>query len=191
MKRLAFLADMLRASLFAAVMLASVGHASAGPITLNLVDYPTLQNGWTLSGSITLDMAGTSLSSGDIVSWSYTLTNGGQMISASSADSGAIGAATGTFSATTTELRLPSGSAIVLEDGNQTLEYNFGASGVVVYRSDTDVNPQTIFQWQAFNPDLDTNADGWLVASVPEPASLTLLGLGVASLAGYAWRRRG
>jgi hypothetical protein len=26
--------------------------------------------------------------------------------------------------------------------------------------------------------------------ATPEPASLTLLGLGVASLAGYGWRRR-
>jgi hypothetical protein len=25
---------------------------------------------------------------------------------------------------------------------------------------------------------------------IPEPASLTLLGLGVAGIAGYAWRRR-
>ena len=31
---------------------------------------------------------------------------------------------------------------------------------------------------------------GLSVAPIPEPSSLTLIGLGVAGLAGYAWRRR-
>jgi hypothetical protein len=41
----------------------------------------------------------------------------------------------------------------------------------------------------------DFNLDNLVLApavasAVPEPASLTLPGLGVASIAGYAWRRR-
>jgi hypothetical protein len=38
--------------------------------------------------------------------------------------------------------------------------------------------------------DEDSGTGEWTVSQTPEPASLTLLGLGVASIAGYAWRRR-
>jgi hypothetical protein len=34
------------------------------------------------------------------------------------------------------------------------------------------------------------NGGPWQAFATPEPASLTLLGLGAASLLGYAWRRR-
>jgi hypothetical protein len=38
--------------------------------------------------------------------------------------------------------------------------------------------------------DLDNLVLTPTTTATPEPASLTLLGLGVAGIAGYAWRRR-
>jgi hypothetical protein len=58
------------------------------------------------------------------------------------------------------------------------------------------VRPDTVARWDTFTsaryelevdaPALDTPA----AATVPEPASLTLLSVGAAGLLGYAWRRR-
>jgi hypothetical protein len=59
------------------VLVAVVGlgqTCAADPITYNLVDYSSLENGWTLSGTITTDGTIGALAASDITSWTFTIT---------------------------------------------------------------------------------------------------------------------
>src|SRR5271157_1915349 len=58
----------------AVTMLAASGQARGGDITYNLVNYPSAQEGWTLSGSITTDGTLGTLTNRNIVSWTWTVT---------------------------------------------------------------------------------------------------------------------
>jgi hypothetical protein len=53
----------------------------AGSVTYNLVSYPDLQNGWTLSGTIATEgtTAGT-IQPPNITSWSWSILNDGTTI---------------------------------------------------------------------------------------------------------------
>lgn len=53
-----------------------VGQASAGSITYDLVNYPDVQDGNTLSGTITTDGAIGNLQMSDITAWSVTISQG-------------------------------------------------------------------------------------------------------------------
>ena len=58
----------------AVFLLASVSNACAVTITYDLVNYPSDQNGWTLSGFITTDGTIGAITRADILSWSFTAT---------------------------------------------------------------------------------------------------------------------
>ena len=46
----------------------------AGSITYDIVNYPDLQNGWTLSGTITTDATMGPITQLDITSWTWSIT---------------------------------------------------------------------------------------------------------------------
>jgi hypothetical protein len=83
-------------------------------------------------------------------------------------------------------------------DGGVTNLVNFYSQDIDNddYRGDNPTDPFNQFtgtgQAHALNMVDITNVDafGFNLAAVPEPASLTLLGLGLASVAGYRWQRR-
>ena len=64
-------------------------QASAG-LTYSLTNFASLQNGWTVSGSITTDGTIGSLSSSNITSWDYTATDGVSTFTGASTTSGAF-----------------------------------------------------------------------------------------------------
>ena len=64
--------------LAAAALLAVCGASAlqAGAVVYNIVNYPGLENGWTVSGTITTDGTIGTLSASDITAWSWSLTDG-------------------------------------------------------------------------------------------------------------------
>jgi hypothetical protein len=72
-----------------------------------------------------------------------------------------------------------SGNTVSGAEGNGTVEF------LGTYSSITWTNPQFEF-WYGFN----VGAQAVPPASVPEPSTFTLLGLGCLGLFGYGWRRR-
>ena len=91
-------------------------------------------------------------------------------------------------------------SAVILVDsmtgamlgGNLGIEEGIGFTlqQVLIF---TGPGPQSYFRLSVTPPEAGVGVGTWTVtgtAVVPEPAALTLLGLGVAGLAGCGWRRR-
>ena len=71
-----------------AFFLVSFTVARAQDITYDLVDYPADENGYSLSGFITTDGSMGSLSSSDLVSWSYEIYSGTSSLGSGSSPSG-------------------------------------------------------------------------------------------------------
>jgi hypothetical protein len=63
----------------------------------------------------------------------------------------------------------------------------FSIKGIAANSTISDVT----FQFGTGPSDVTGQPGGGHVASTPEPASLTLLGVGVLGVVGYSWRRRG
>jgi hypothetical protein len=54
----------------------TASNAWAGPITYDWVDYPPLENGYTVSGTITTDGNTGTLAASDITSWTLQISQG-------------------------------------------------------------------------------------------------------------------
>jgi hypothetical protein len=164
----------------------------AGSITYDIQNYPTDQNGWTLSGAITTDGKTGVLAPSDILSWTWTITGflgvPGPIppIIVNSTDEGAGIIATN-LEATPTQILLPPGGVLSMSAEVEIL----GAESITYLTYNRGQQPPfydaeiellgTIHQppplWFTDNPTVG-GTDPWLVASVPEPSSLYLLGFG-------------
>ncbi len=162
--------------------------------TYNFLNYPDLQNGWTISGTITTDGTTGTIQSTNILSWTWTITNGVSTYTFSSTEPGA--------SATT------SGSGITATGAGLFVSFPYGQLGLSIPATPTTTPPYTSgppsgMTWNAYpgilfglippNPTFSlfqlmygpeaAGSSAWLFASaspvaVPEPSSLYIVGFG-------------
>ncbi|MEI8369860.1 MAG: hypothetical protein WCJ31_15610 [Planctomycetia bacterium] len=155
-----------------ALVAGSAPSAFAG-IVYTMYNAPELQNDWALSGTITVSRTGTDLTSADIESWAYTVTNGSDSHTYSSNDSGTYLNTNGLL-ATPTALILQywqSGVRNYLQ-----LNSHSGAANIVWVTGggdDTPVYSAADYPdglWSVYNPAFPSStADGWVIGTVAAP----------------------
>jgi hypothetical protein len=175
------------------VMLSALSRiAEAGEITYLIQSYPADQEGAALSGAITTDGVIGILAATDVLSWSWTITPlGGTPFTLSSSDTGTTLTTAGDVVASQSSITVGlapqgglSGLGLLTFDVASDLEYarmtnRFGEPISNEYDGITFAGGHI---WQNDNPVMG-GTDPWViaqVASVPEPASVTLAGLGAA-----------
>jgi hypothetical protein len=189
----------------ALLLFALANHANAD-IIYNIQPYPSDQNGYTLSGTITTDGVMGALSASDILAWQYTATNGLITYSASSTDTGASISATGleaegnqlllpygnggTYSLTFSD---PNGQALPGGTTNLVLEWLLHVgSEVSFYQYELQVNSGP----PAWSTGSTPTSSSFIIAqeapsvTTPEPASITLMLAGFGALMGSSFVRR-
>ncbi len=172
--------------------------AKASNITYRIVDNPAVQNGYTLSGSITTNGQIGTLASQDILSWNWTVTNGINTYTADSSQVGSFIGLDGTILATSDYIELPaqpvtSPSTLNLFGPNSHVQWSGSTIQNNAFTSAFQVNGS----WPWWHDQTTTTPHdvpgGWAIAdqgvtqAVPEPSSLAL----ASSLAiCLAWRHR-
>jgi hypothetical protein len=180
-------------------MLLVVAPITKAATTYIIQNYPADQNGATVAGSITTDGTIGVLSSTDILSWVWSISNpggpsGGGIFPALPADS-AMTLVSGLV-ATNTQLLLPapttpSGNPNVLDlefqlptpSANALLWERFSQSSSA-YVSGIGVDRV----WNTTNPAMG-GTDPWVIAAVPEPSSFLLAVLGAVCVIAYGLAR--
>jgi hypothetical protein len=166
---------------------------SAASITYTIDNYPALQNGWTLSGTITTDGTIGELESKNLTAWMFTISMGSSSFTYSNKSEGATISRLGGLQATATALLLPMAAAT-----GGVNEFNLGvsvvdASATITWIQQINLGGDDISRYQGYvqnqapnawnvNPNDTTGLGGkanWIIASVPEPSSFCLAGLGV------------
>jgi hypothetical protein len=147
--------------------------ARAEFITYNIVNYSTLQNGWTLNGTITTDGNIGALSSDDIVAWAYSVTQSGIIYSASSSEAGSSVFSQG-LTASATQLTIAD-TSVVTTGFNLQSQFDYQSLGYASPSPSTDPNyyylqtPVGQLQWSTdfFGDPPAPSGDGlWVIATV-------------------------
>jgi hypothetical protein len=154
----------------------------AGPITYQLDDYPASQGGFHIAGAITTDGTTGIITKSNVLSWSFTINdpNNVFVVSANSTDSGAITFIQGLI-ASETSLLAPVGFAEILS----------GDAGNTAYEVQVPItfgSVRGIDLWIGTVSDPFTYAEA--TTAVPEPATLTLVLVGIGGLVGARLARR-
>jgi hypothetical protein len=193
---------------WACALVAGLAPSAFAEIVYTMTNAPDLQNGWALSGTITVSGTGTGLGSAAITGWAYTVADGSNSYTYSSNGSNNFVNASGLL-ATPTQLIVPYSSAqarstnsldINVSGGSGRLSWDTGGSRdnmPSAYNANdfTGGGPSVSF-WQvqegspAFFP--STTTDGWVIGSVqavPEPSTCAMALVGLAC-GGYTLFRR-
>ena len=180
-----------------ALVIIAVSAAARADITYDLYDYPDLENGYTLSGTITTDGAMGVLSPTDITNWDVNISQNSKLLVHADPSTGFIqncnnlnADATGLWLATSPGVNRFNVVDGVPRNDSVVIQYSFVPS------LDED---EYLGQWPGhgglWN---DTNGSGFQPAgdfiiatpTVPEPSSIALLLAGAVALVAIAWRRR-
>jgi len=175
-----------------ALLLCGTGEAFADLFTYDFQNYPSFQNGFTLSGTITTDIDTGTLTAPDITAWSITITSAGG--SATTYDSTMSGSSvSGSVTVNPTAITATTDEVLAFGDasGYSPLQYNRDTPN---YYYISYPSPGNINWFDSLGP-TSLGGDPWIIATaptsaVPEPSNLTVFVIGMAGIAGYRWRRR-
>jgi hypothetical protein len=156
--------SVVRSTMFAVAgalaMLTAPHSVSAGLITYTLNNYPSLQNGWTVSGHITTSGA---IGNTNITAWDYTFTDGSTTYTGSSTTGGFIQNALG-VGATETGFSIsqPQGELMLVADNSYSnlmlWSRNQNTYKGVAGGAKWDVNPSSL-----------VSGGVWTIATAPAP----------------------
>jgi hypothetical protein len=180
----------IRLAAVAMVILLSADIAEAGQVTYLLQNYPADQAGSTLTGFVTTDGKLGTLTSADIIAWSWTVTG---PVGPSFTLSG-VASTVSDLVATDTQLLLPAAQNTLGEfylvgpAGSSSAELTYFRPTIAsqapgIYGA-SNGNLGTAY-WITDNPAMG-GTDPWVIgvaaASVPEPSSVMLVSLGLTGL---------
>jgi hypothetical protein len=177
----------------------SATHCMGESIVYNIQNYADLQNGFTLSGTITTDGTIGTLTSADVTAWSFSVA-GPTPYQLTSQNPGAF-LVVSNLTASATELSLAHTNTIGLIEGLTLVGPQPTAFPILSYQRIPGADVYTSFgdqganSWSDFAPSppgLSLGGSTWIIATaatVPEPGTLTLALLGGAWIGAVQWMR--
>jgi hypothetical protein len=162
-------------------------EVGAGSITYNVMNYPTIQDGYTVSGTITTNATtGTSLPGTDISSFDITITMGSTTVAEFTPANSPL--ALGTFDATPTTLSVGTNPDNLVFESHTAIFGWLNLSNIsTLYTASLQTFPITTL-WAGNLPSIDSPIA--TTATVPEPPSAVLASIGaVVVFLAYGWSR--